>query len=301
MVEARRTGIDAMRRIGEIYAAEEGMREIGRLVLDEVGQQLIEDVPQLREGLIRGLPVPVLSVSKANHLETPWTEYLAYMLDPLRSGAIGETLGPLVFAHLSGREIAAKELRVLCEVSLGNSRCDDCSRTHHCVIDLVLASLHHVVAIEQKVTSGPSDWTCACGRQFRQLQEYASLVPAWVRREHKRFFPHAETTPHTTCHYLTLGGMQAGAPWRAVSHQELSRCAIAALERLPGQAGRSSLAAMIMDWNSSPFGDWPQAVEQLAIVLDRCGTKPTITDSLWYLDFIENSRDLRQFIMHWRD
>ena len=104
------------------------MHRIAAVVAEEYGALLRADETQLRAGVEAGLPVPVLSVSRANSLESPWTEYLAHMCDPGSSGAIGAVLGPAIFEFLSSTAVDPGELVVLSEVQLGVARCEFCNQ-----------------------------------------------------------------------------------------------------------------------------------------------------------------------------
>lgn len=287
-----------MRRIGALRENIAAMERIAALVANEFGRELREQERLLRTGLEAGLPVPVLSVSGVNSLETPWTQYLAHVLDPRASRAIGSVLGPAVFKHLARTEVSADDLVVLSEVYLGRALCVHCE--HGCNIDLILLGPTHVLAVEQKVTSGPSDWRCTRPDvTHRQLDEYAAVLAEWAGHEHRRRYPSAGGAPVVERFYLTLGGTShvGTTPWTPVSHKELSQVVAAAARRLPAGSPRSSVSSLLFDWNAPPFGDWPAAVNRLQEILIRSSGAPDAHDAMQYAGFIENHADLRDALL----
>jgi len=201
------------------------------------------------------LPVPVLAVSGAGSLELPWSQYLAHMLDPEASHGLGERLGKSL-------------LDTFCEKNTGNYRgvvveydlgcaCDLCS--HHCSLDLLVQGERASIAIEHKVSSGPSNWRCADGHLHRQLTEYAILLEQ--RRE-----PGVELVKL----YLTPGRKESrfGAySWRAVAHSELAQVFVEILPELRDSLQRYILASLVFDLNSGSLGRWWALVNDLEDLL----------------------------------
>jgi hypothetical protein len=300
----------AMNRIGSIHRDIAAMRRIGQLLFDELRGPFEEDVELFQRLFASGLPVPVLSVSHANRLEVPWTQYLAYMLDPRKSGEIGRIVGPAVFSALAKYATPADEpvstvgpinhedLIVKAEVELG-SYCVHCSRK--AIIDLLLIGPSTVVAIEQKVSS--STWTyddCPGGLEHKQLSEYAKLLPNWIEE-------HCPTSNLSRC-FLTISQRdltksERDEKWHCVTHEELSDLVADCLSRIEGQLPAYALSSMLLDWNAQPFGSWPERINDLKVFLERVkrGGAPRDSDLVWYHSFRESEERLYGFLKNLAD
>lgn len=272
-------------------AAVSAIERIAKLVRDSMHDRFLKDSEVFRSVLARGVPTPVLSVARANQLENAWTNYLAHMLDRGASRGVGAVVGPAVFEALTGKPVSPDQLHVLTEVSLGLA-CNHCG--HSCRIDLILLGPEDLVAIEQKVVSPPSNWKCKSPDLgvHRQLNEYERLLAVKAKAIHSPYFPGTATQPTIHPYYLTRAGQQETG-WRSVTHAELSKIVGAAATGLHRMGERLSLFAMLIDWNSEPFGRWPIAIEQLESLLRRTEEKsPTVGDLIWYGNFLSENKTL---------
>jgi hypothetical protein len=272
----------------------EAIRDVARKALRELEVTFARQAPVLRKVLEHGVPVPVLSVSKANHLETPWTQYLAHVCDPRASSTLGRAVGPRIFQHLSGRAVNPRDLTILSEVWLGRT-CKFCD--HVSKIDLLLIGPTDVVAIEQKVKSRQNHWSCSENRpRHAQLEEYSTGLKNWIGANRTRHFA---GTPHPTLHkrYLTRSAAPTPEGWVQITHGELARAVLAAAPAVTRRADRHSLAAMLLDWNSEPFGVWPSILEELnTLVNSALDRGPRPEDLLRYGAICVEHGDLIQFI-----
>ena len=206
------------------------------------------------------LPVPVMAVSGLGSREVPWTNYLAYMLSPHQPHGLGDTLARSLAEFATGEAVTG-ELWVWGERELGTTTCAVCTNEHGWRIDMVVMGASVAVAIEQKTTSGPSNWTC-CGQTQSQLDAYGTLFPDWVGAQYRAVFGHSQPPLYTSQFlYLTPKGTRArskSSEWQAISHADLSTALAPALSAATDPVARCNLLALLLDLNSGALGSWAE-------------------------------------------
>lgn len=206
------------------------------------------------------LPAPVMAISGLGSREVPWTNYLGHMLDPDQAHGLGDSLARTVVDLATG-EPTLGAVQVWRERELGSTRCPICSKVHGWRIDLVVMSADAAVAIEQKTTSGPSNWNC-CGQTHSQLDAYGSLFPTWVRSHHDAALGSTEPPRHGMRFlYLTPSGTRPRtqhSEWQPVSHSDLAASFASALPEITDPVARFNLSALLLDLNSGALGSWAE-------------------------------------------
>ena len=253
---------------GSTLAPEDAVRAVAITAYEESWRWYIQNRRALEANLQDGFPVPVLTRSKADHLESLWTQYLAHMIDPSARHGLGDKLGPRLFELVTNKARPVGRLVVRTEVGLDPSEC--CQKTRGNYLDILITDDEHAVAIEHKINAGQSDWTCdVCRRTKRQLGEYRMALRGKGDRalaligDRKVFL-----------RYLTPGGGSPGTvdsneakdrpegeEWYPVAHRTVAACLSTALNSPLASSERFSLIALLMDLNGTRLGDWAGRID----------------------------------------